>query len=90
MMEQSVAIKCPTMAGSLIGTKKVQQIFALPGTVERFVKNEEAVKRIRRTFAGLYSLDAVWLYSIIQKKWVMFDICTQLTFNSFMTEADVI
>ena len=67
MMEQSIAIKCPTMAGSLIGTKKVQQIIALPGTVETFIKNEETVKRIRRTFAGLYSLDAVWFYYIIQK-----------------------
>ena len=39
---------------------------AQPGAVERFVVDPEAVKRIRRTFAGLYSLDAVscFLYKI--------------------------
>ena len=59
MMEKSVAIKCPTMAESLIGTKKVQQVFAKPGVVEKFIEDEDAVKRIRRTFAGLFSLDPV-------------------------------
>lgn len=57
LIEKSVAVKCPTVAEQLIGTKKVQQIFALPGMVEKFIKNGEAVKRIRRTFAGLYTLD---------------------------------
>jgi len=57
MMERSNAIKCPNIAGQLIGTKKVQQVFAKPGMVERFMEDPEAVKRIRNTFAGLYSLD---------------------------------
>jgi len=57
LIEKSVAVKCPTVGEQLVGTKKVQQIFALPGMVEKFIKDEEAVKRIRRTFAGLYSLD---------------------------------
>lgn len=47
------------MAECLVGTKKVQQVFALPGVVERFMNDEEAVKRIRKTFAGLYTLDPV-------------------------------
>jgi len=58
MMERSIALNIPNMASALIGTKKVQQIFAQPGVVERYIKDKEAVKRIRRTFAGLYSLDS--------------------------------
>ena len=61
LIEKSVAVKCPTVAEQLIGTKKVQQIFAMPGMVERFIKDAEAVKRIRRTFTGLYTLDPVSL-----------------------------
>ncbi|XP_065676427.1 glutathione synthetase-like [Hydra vulgaris] len=57
MIERSTAAKCPSMAENLIGTKKVQQVFAKPGMVERFVNNPEVVKKIRKTFAGLYSLD---------------------------------
>jgi len=58
-MDRSKSIQIPSVADQLIGTKKVQQIMALPGVVERFVTDPEAVNRIRRTFAGLYSLDAV-------------------------------
>ena len=47
------------MADQLIGTKKIQQVFAEPGIVERFIKDPEAVRRIRRTFTGLYTLDPV-------------------------------
>ena len=61
MIERSIAAKCPSMAENLIGTKKVQQVFAAPGMVERFIHDVEAVKRIRKTFAGLYSLDEVVL-----------------------------
>ena len=58
LVERSVSIKCPTVAEQLVGTKKVQQIFATPGSVEKFLPdNPEAVKRIRKTFAGLYTLD---------------------------------
>lgn len=59
MIEKSVSVKCPTMAECLIGTKKVQQVFALPGVVERFITDKNTAQRIRNTFAGLYSLDPV-------------------------------
>ena len=59
MIERSNVPKCPNMAEQLIGTKKIQQVFANPGMVERFIKDEDIVKRIRRTFAGLYTLDPV-------------------------------
>ncbi|KAK7397238.1 hypothetical protein VNO78_18405 [Psophocarpus tetragonolobus] len=35
MMEQSSAIKCPTISYHLVGTKKVQQELAKPGVLER-------------------------------------------------------
>ncbi|XP_030067274.1 glutathione synthetase [Microcaecilia unicolor] len=58
MMERSQAVKCPDIATQLVGTKKVQQELSRPGTLERFLPtNPEAVARIRKTFAGLFSLD---------------------------------
>ncbi|OZJ05784.1 hypothetical protein BZG36_01294 [Bifiguratus adelaidae] len=56
LMEQSKAIKCPTVAYQLVGAKKVQQVLAMPGALERFVDPKTA-ELCRTTFAGLYSLD---------------------------------
>jgi len=39
-------------------TKKIQEIWVRPGTVERFVEKPLAAK-IRQTFARIYSLDMV-------------------------------
>jgi len=60
MMERSKAIVCPTAAYQLAGTKKVQQVLAAPGVVERFIKDSAAVQRIRSTFADQFSLDLVF------------------------------
>ncbi|XP_072305598.1 glutathione synthetase [Eucyclogobius newberryi] len=58
MLERSRAIKCPDIATHLTGTKKVQQVLARPGVLERFFPNEpRVVEQIRATFAGLYTLD---------------------------------
>ena len=57
LIERSMAVKCPTVAEQLVGTKKIQQVLATPGMVERFIDDEESVQRIRSTFAGLFSLD---------------------------------
>lgn len=59
MMESSKAIVCPTSAYQLAGTKKIQQVLAAPGMVERFIDDPAAVKRIRATFAEQYSLNLV-------------------------------
>ena len=40
MMERSRAIKCPSAALHLAGTKKVQQVLASPGVLERYVKTQ--------------------------------------------------
>ncbi|KAM9786202.1 glutathione synthetase [Neosynchiropus ocellatus] len=58
MMERSRAVKCPDISTQLVGTKKVQQVLAKPGVLERFLPDQpEAVEQIRATFAGLYTLD---------------------------------
>ncbi|KAF9978062.1 hypothetical protein BGZ73_003802 [Actinomortierella ambigua] len=58
LAERSLAIKCPTIAYQLVGAKKVQQVLAAPGQLERFVKDPEHVRRLRASFTGLYPLDA--------------------------------
>ncbi|XP_068997640.1 glutathione synthetase [Embiotoca jacksoni] len=58
LMEQSLAVKCPDISTHLAGTKKVQQVLARPGVLERFFPNQpQVVEQIRATFAGLYTLD---------------------------------
>uniref|UniRef100_A0A8C5G3M8 Glutathione synthetase n=1 Tax=Gouania willdenowi TaxID=441366 RepID=A0A8C5G3M8_GOUWI len=58
LMERSLAVKCPDINTHLAGTKKVQQVLAKPGVLERFLPDHpEAVQQIRATFAGLYTLD---------------------------------
>lgn len=63
-MERSKAVKCPDISTHLTGTKKVQQVLAKPGVVERFFPEQpEVAQQIRATFAGLYTLDQVRNYS---------------------------
>ncbi|KAI8874089.1 glutathione synthase [Ramicandelaber brevisporus] len=56
-IERSRALKCPSIAWQLAGSKKVQQVLALPGTLERFVDSAEDIAAVRECFAGLYPLD---------------------------------
>lgn len=57
MMERSLAIKCPSIQYHLAGTKKVQQMLARKGAIERFVHDKSKIAAIRDVFTGLYSLD---------------------------------
>lgn len=57
MMEQSRAIKCPSIHYQLAGTKKVQQALAKPGILSRFLTDENKIKAVSEIFTGLYSLD---------------------------------
>ena len=59
MIERSQAIVCPNIAYHLAGTKKVQQVLAQPGVVERFIDDADAVQRIGMTYADQFSLDMV-------------------------------
>ncbi|XP_029292458.1 glutathione synthetase [Cottoperca gobio] len=58
LMERSLAVKCPDISTHLAGTKKVQQVLATPGVLEKFFPDQpRVVEQIRATFAGLYTLD---------------------------------
>ncbi|XP_061348458.1 glutathione synthetase, chloroplastic-like [Gastrolobium bilobum] len=57
LMEQSSAIKCPSISYHLVGTKKIQQELAKPSVLERFFENKEDIAKLRECFAGLWSLD---------------------------------
>ncbi|OVA04422.1 Glutathione synthase [Macleaya cordata] len=58
LMEQSLAVKCPSISYHLAGTKKIQQELAKPGVLEsRFLENKDDIAKLRKCFAGLWSLD---------------------------------
>ena len=59
IIEQSSAAKCPTVAMQLAGSKKVQQDLARPGVLEKYSRNKEEAQMMRRSFAGLWSLDDI-------------------------------
>ncbi|RHZ79839.1 hypothetical protein Glove_140g141 [Diversispora epigaea] len=58
LIERSKSIKCPTAAYQLVGAKKVQQVLAAPGVLERYIPDPLEVKKLRSCFAGLYPLDS--------------------------------
>lgn len=55
-VENSRAIKCPSIAMQLVGTKKIQQVLDKENQVEKFVSEQDAAE-IRKTFVRQYSLD---------------------------------
>ncbi|KAK3136676.1 hypothetical protein QOZ80_5BG0440820 [Eleusine coracana subsp. coracana] len=57
LMEQSSAVKCPSISYHLVGTKKIQQELAKPNVLERFLDSKEEIAMLRKCFAGLWSLD---------------------------------
>ncbi|KAF3632777.1 Glutathione synthetase, chloroplastic [Capsicum annuum] len=57
LMEQSRAVKCPSISYHLAGTKKIQQELAKPNVLERFLENKDDIAKLRKCFAGLWSLD---------------------------------
>ncbi|CAO3677997.1 unnamed protein product [Umbelopsis vinacea] len=50
------SIKCPNIAYQLVGAKKVQQVLAIPGRIEKYL-DEKVANELRESFAGLYPLD---------------------------------
>lgn len=57
LMERSRAVKCPSISYHLAGTKKIQQELAKPNVLERFLDNKDDIAKLRKCFAGLWSLD---------------------------------
>ncbi|XP_027188839.1 glutathione synthetase, chloroplastic-like isoform X2 [Cicer arietinum] len=64
LIEQSSAIKCPSISYHLVGTKKIQQELAKPNVLERFFENKDDIAKLRKCFAGLWSLEDL---DIVQK-----------------------
>jgi len=52
MLERSRAIKCPSAALHLAGTKKVQQVLASPGVLERCVEIQDTHRNFDWAFCG--------------------------------------
>uniref|UniRef100_A0A914GUB0 Glutathione synthetase n=1 Tax=Globodera rostochiensis TaxID=31243 RepID=A0A914GUB0_GLORO len=58
MLERSNAILSPNIRTELSSSKKIQQILAMPGILERFFTDEpDKCVALRRTFAGLWGLE---------------------------------
>lgn len=58
LLEQSMAIKCPSIQYHLAGCKKIQQILANRVVLEKFIPNEKDVNDLMQVFAGLWSLES--------------------------------
>ncbi|GAA5902808.1 glutathione synthase [Sporobolomyces salmoneus] len=57
LIEQSLAIKCPSVAMQLAGCKKVQQVLSTPSELERFIEGEEEREELRKSFVGLWGME---------------------------------
>ncbi|KAF4617135.1 hypothetical protein D9613_005773 [Agrocybe pediades] len=68
LLEESCAIKCPSIALQLAGGKKVQEVLTQPGMLERFLGDEakygkdgvlsqEEIEDLRKSFMGMWGLD---------------------------------
>ncbi|KAL5770841.1 hypothetical protein ACOSP7_014995 [Xanthoceras sorbifolium] len=68
LMEQSSAVKCPSISYHLAGTKKIQQELAKPNVLERFLDNKEEIAKVRKCFAGLWSLDDSEIISLAMER----------------------
>ena len=54
-LEQSRAIKCPSLLSHITTFKKVQQALTAPGAVERFLQRPAQAQSIRETFVSMSS-----------------------------------
>ncbi|TVU51778.1 hypothetical protein EJB05_03222 [Eragrostis curvula] len=57
LIERSSATKCPSISYHLVGTKKIQQELAKENVLERFLDNKTDIEKVRKCFAGLWSLE---------------------------------
>lgn len=56
-IERSKAIKCPSVITQLAGAKKVQQVLAIEGVIEKFLPDPDVFSRICGTFTAIHPLD---------------------------------
>ena len=55
-MERSLAVKCPTVAHHLAGTKKVQQVLANASVLQKYL-SPAAAEQLMTLFAGIWPLE---------------------------------
>ncbi|WFC99605.1 glutathione synthase [Malassezia yamatoensis] len=55
VLERSHAIKCPSIALQLVGSKKAQQVLAQPGVLENYLGND--ADQVRHSFMQLWPMD---------------------------------
>ncbi|KAA8492513.1 Glutathione synthetase, chloroplastic [Porphyridium purpureum] len=58
LMENSTAIKCPSLSYQLLGAKKIQQILCDPEVLTRFADSPKDAQLMRDCFASQWSLSA--------------------------------
>lgn len=56
LIENSSAVTCPSIGMQLAGAKKIQQVLAKPGILERYLTADQA-DSLKSTFVGMYDLD---------------------------------
>jgi glutathione synthase len=56
-IEQSRAIKCPTVRSQLAGCKIVQEYLTHDNIIEKYITDENVSKTIRSTFASMFTFD---------------------------------
>ncbi|XP_050395898.2 glutathione synthetase [Patella vulgata] len=56
-LEKAWCIKCPPIQYQLVGAKKIQQVLAKPGILDKYISDISIKQLIQSTFAGQYSLD---------------------------------
>eukprot|EP01080_Neovahlkampfia_damariscottae_P003507 gene3507-6155_t len=56
MIERSTAIKCPSIAYQLCGTKKIQQLLTKTDLLEKYVTKEEGAL-LKEVFTGIWDLE---------------------------------
>ncbi len=66
LIELSLAIKVPTVAWQLAGTKKVQQVLAKPQVLAKYARREDTDK-IAASFAGLFELTEASIAAAISR-----------------------
>nr|GEW92964.1 glutathione synthetase, chloroplastic-like [Tanacetum cinerariifolium] len=57
LMEESSAIKFPSISYHLTGTKKVQHELAKPNVIEWFLDNKDDIAKLQECFVGFWRLD---------------------------------
>ena len=55
-VERSRAVKCPSVAYQLVGTKKVQQVLAGPGGLDAFVPDKAQQRTLQSCFAAQHAM----------------------------------